>query len=86
MAQAAEVSSFTEVKHHKNNSNLHKRTPSREEDELLLSRMPSSLHAAKLRTHVQEEKLHTYHTPVEFSWKQFWVTFIYESLPPLRCC
>ena len=82
MEQTVEIPSIPEVKHHKNKSNLHKRTPSREEDELLLSRMPSSLHAAKLRTHVPEEKLHTYHTPVEFSWKQFWVTLLYETLPP----
>ncbi|MBT3214243.1 MAG: hypothetical protein HN351_06320 [Deltaproteobacteria bacterium] len=83
MDQAVSKTSFPEVKHHKNESKLHKRRPSKEEDEKLLSQFPNSLHAAKLRSALPEDKLHTLHNPVEFSWRQFWVTMLYENLPPV---
>lgn len=83
MDQAVSKSSFPEVKHHINKSSLHKRRPSKEEDEKLLSQFPNSLHAAKLRSALPEDKLHTLHNPVEFSWRQFWVTMLYENLPPV---
>jgi len=83
MDQAVSKTSFPEVKHHKNESKLHKRHPSKEEDEKLLSQFPNSLHAAKLRSALPEDKLHTLHNPVEFSWRQFWVTMLYENLPPV---
>ena len=71
------------VKHHKNQSTLQKRRPSKEEDEEFLAEVSTSLHAAKLRSQVPEDKLLTYHTPVEFSWKQFGATLVYENLPPV---
>ena len=83
MDQAVSKSSFPEVKHHINKSSLHKRRPSKEEDEQLLSQFSNSLDAAKLRSAIPEDRLHTLHTPVEFSWKQFWVTMLYENLPPV---
>jgi hypothetical protein len=82
MDQAVSKHSDPEVKHHKNKSMLHKRLPSKEEDGKLLSQFSNSLDAVKLRSSIPEDKLHTLHTPVEFSWKQFWVTMLYENLPP----
>ena len=70
------------VKHHKSPSSLQKRTPCKAGDEELLTQFSNSLDAAKLRKSGPHEKLHTYHTPVEFSWKQFFVTLFYENLPP----
>ena len=83
MDEAVSKPSFPEVKHHKNKSRLHKRRPSKEEDGQLLSQFSNSLDAAKLRSSIPEDKLHTLHTPVEFSWKQFWTTLLYENLPPV---
>jgi|TARA_B100000809_G_scaffold233982_1_gene251108 hypothetical protein len=34
------------------------------------------LDAARLRRQVPEDQHHTLHTPVEFSWKQFWITML----------
>ena len=56
-----------EVEHHKNESNLQKRRPSKVEDEKFHSELESSHDAAKLRMSSSDEKLHTFHTPVEFS-------------------
>ena len=67
MDEAVSKPSFPEVKHHKNKSRLHKRRPSKEEDVQLLSQFSNSLDAAKLRSSIPEDKLHTLHTPVEFS-------------------
>jgi hypothetical protein len=83
MTQTISEPPFPEVKHHKNKSQLHKRRPSKEEDGQLLSQFSNSLDAAKLRSSIPEDKLHTLHTPVEFSWKQFWTTMLYENLPPV---
>ena len=83
MEEAVSKPSFPEVKHHKNKSRLHKRRPSKEEDGQLLSQFSNSLDAAKLRSSIPKDKLHTLHTPVEFSWKQFWTTLLYENLPPV---
>ena len=83
MDQAVSKPSFPEVKHHKNKSRLHKRRPSKEEDGQLLSQFSNSLDAAKLRSSIPKDKVHTLHTPVEFSWKQFWTTLLYENLPPV---
>ena len=83
MDHAISEPAFPEVKHHKNQSLLHKRQPSKEVDEQLLSQFSNSLDAAKLRSSIPKDKLHTLHTPVEFSWKQFWTTILYENLPPV---
>ena len=72
-----------EVEHHKNESNLHKRRPSKEEDEQFHSKLEGSHEAAKLRRSSSDERMQSFHTPVEFSWSQFWTTFLYENLPPV---
>ena len=69
--------------HIKTQSSLQKRRPSNAEDEKFHSQLDSSHNAAKLRKSSSDEKLHTFHTPVEFSWSQFWIAFIYENLPPV---
>ena len=71
------------VEHQENVSTLQKRRPSKVEDEKFHSELESSHDAAKLRMSSSDEQLHTFHTPVEFSWSQFWITFIYENLPPV---
>ena len=71
------------VNHQKSVSSLQKRRPSKAEDEKFHSQLDSSHNAAKLRMSSSDEKLHTFHTPVEFSWSQFWIAFIYENLPPV---
>ena len=76
------TSKVPEVEHHKNESSLHKRRPSKEEDEHFHSNLEGSHEAAKLRRSSSGEKIQSFHTPVEFSWSQFWTTFIYENLPP----
>ena len=75
--------SVQSVNHQKNVSSLQKRRPSKAEDEKFHSQLDSSHKAAKLRMSSSDEKLHTFHTPVEFSWSQFWIAFIYENLPPV---
>ena len=59
------------VEHQENVSTLQKRRPSKVEDEKFHSELESSHDAAKLRKSSSDEKLHTFHTPVEFSWSQF---------------
>ena len=71
------------VHHQKNVSSLQKRRPSRDEDEQFASQLDSSHDAAKLRKSSSNERAYTFHTPVEFSWSQFWTAFIYETLPPV---
>ena len=83
MDSSEPTSKLSEVEHHKNESNLKKRRPSKAEDEKFHSELESSHDAAKLRMSSSDEKLHTFHTPVEFSWSQFWIAFIYENLPPV---
>ena len=75
--------SVQSVNHQKSVSSLQKRRPSKAEDEKFHSQLDSSHNAAKLRMSSSDEKLHTFHTPVEFSWSQFWIAFIYENLPPV---
>lgn len=83
MDQAESKTLFPEVKHHKNKSNLHRSRHSKEENKKLLSQFSNSLDAVKLRSQIPEDQHHTLHTPIEFSWKQFWVTLLYENLPPV---
>lgn len=64
------------VKHHKSESRLLKRRPSKQEDEQLLAGVSGKLDAARLHRQVPEDQHHTLHTPVEFSWKQFWITML----------
>ncbi len=49
MDQSIKNSNLREVEHQKNESNLHKRRPSKEEDEQFHSELEGSHEAAKLR-------------------------------------
>ena len=64
-------------------SSLYDRIASREENDLIISRMDSTYQAAKLRNTLYDKPQEEFHTPVEFSWSAFWKTFIYENLPPV---
>ena len=64
-------------------SSLYDRKASREENDLIISRMNSTYQAAKLRNTLYDKPSEEFHTPVEFSWSAFWKTFIYENLPPV---
>ena len=77
MDKSPKTSNLPEVEHHKNESNLHKRRPSKEEDEQFHSKLDGSHEAAKLRRSSSGERIESFHTPVEFSWSQFWTTFLY---------
>ena len=62
---------------------LYDRKASREENDLIISRMNSTFQAAKLRNTLYDKPPEEFHTPVEFSWSAFWKTFLYENLPPV---
>ena len=49
------------VKHEENTSSLHKRRPSREENEKFHSQLESRHSAAKLRMSSSDEKIHSFH-------------------------
>ena len=66
-----------------NESYLSLRIPSNENDEKFISGINSSYEAAKLRSASKDAKTNQYHSPVKFSWKDFWKTMIYENLPPV---
>ena len=66
-----------------NESYLSLRIPSNENDEKFISGINASYEAAKLRSASREAKSNQYHSPVKFSWKEFWKTMIYENLPPV---
>ena len=66
-----------------NDSYLSLRIPSNENDEKFISGINSSYEAAKLRSATKDAKANQYHSPVKFSWKDFWKTMIYENLPPV---
>ncbi len=64
-------------------SYLSLRKPSNEDDENFISGISSSYQAAKLRSASSNKSIENFHSPVNFSWKSFWKTFIYENLPPV---
>ena len=64
-------------------SYLSLRQPSNEEDQRFISGLNSSYEAAKLRSTSSDRSAKDFHSPVKFSWKDFWKTFIYENLPPV---
>ena len=66
-----------------NESYLSLRIPSNANDEKFISGINASYEAAKLRSASREAKSNQYHSPVKFSWKEFWKTMIYENLPPV---
>ena len=64
-------------------SHLSLRIPSNESDEKFISGISSVYEAAKLRSASKDASLDKYHSPVKFSWKEFWKTMVYENLPPV---
>ena len=56
---------------------------SQEENEKIISKMDYNYEAAKLRTLLADESSEKFYSPVEFSWKEFWKSFVYENLPPV---
>ena len=59
------------------------RKASKEENQVLIERIDSLSEAAKLRNILSDKSPESFHNPIEFSWKAFWKTFIYENLPPV---
>ena len=59
------------------------RKPSNADDENFISKIDSSYQAAKLRSASPDKKSDKFHSPVEFSWRAFWKSMIYENLPPV---
>ena len=70
-------------KHFRKPTSLHRRIPSKSENDLLLHKINNTHKSAKLRSVVSKENLDSLHEPIRFSWKQFWVTLFYEILPPV---
>ena len=66
-----------------NESYLSLRVPTNEKDERFISGINSSYEAAKLRSASKDSKVNEYHSPVKFSWREFWKTMLYENLPPV---
>jgi len=73
----------SDVEHQQHNSSLIRRTPSREVDDARLSGIHNSHTAANIRTVVGLDKVDELHEPIVFSWRQFWTTLLYETLPPV---
>ena len=71
------------IDHFQNKSQLHKRKPAITDHDEIISKNHNSTHIAKLRGNLPEDSINSLHDPVEFSWKQFWQTFVYENLPPI---
>ena len=71
------------IDHFEHESHLHKRYPSSNDHQEIISKNHNRTTIARLRSSISDDKIDTLHDPVEFSWKQFWQTFIYENLPPV---
>ena len=54
----------------------------KQNEEELGSRHHSNYKSAISRTHIGAEDCGKYSNPVEFSWRQFWQSFLYENIPP----
>ena len=59
------------------------RKPSNQDDEKFISGIDSPYQAAKLRSASKGKTVDKFHSPVSFSWKAFWKSFVYENLPPV---
>ena len=59
------------------------RKPSNDDDEVFIKSINYPYQAAKLRSASPSKNANQFHSPVKFSWKAFWKTFIYENLPPV---
>ena len=69
--------------HFEHESHLHKRNPTSDDHQEIISKSHNTTNVARLRSSISDDEIKTLHDPVEFSWKQFWETFIYENLPPV---
>ena len=69
--------------HFEHESHLHKRNPTSDDHQDIISKSHNTTNVARLRSSISDDEIKTLHDPVEFSWKQFWETFIYENLPPV---
>ena len=75
--------SNAEKHHFRQRTTLHKRIPSKQNDEQLLKKVSNTHKSAKIRSTLNPEQINDLHEPVHFSWAQFWVTFLYENIPPV---
>ena len=71
----------TEIEHFRSPTSLHKRKVSINTEDRLLSKVSESYKAAQVRKFIPEDEIKSLHEPVEFSWRQFWISLIYEVLP-----
>ena len=69
--------------HYRNPTSLHKRDPVEDEESINYEEINNSHKSANIRGIQDEKFLEKLHNPVTFNWSQFWVTFLYENLPPV---
>ena len=71
----------TEIEHFRSPTSLHKRTVNIDTEDRLLSKISESYNAAQVRKFIPEDEIKSLHEPVIFSWIQFWISLVYETLP-----
>ena len=71
----------TEIEHFRSPTSLHKRTVNIDTEDRLLSKVSESYNAAQVRKFIPEDEIKSLHEPVAFSWRQFWISLVYETLP-----
>ena len=59
------------------------RKPSNDDEEKFISGIESPSQAAPVSSASKNKTGDKFHSPVSFSWKAFWKSFIYENLPPV---
>ena len=69
--------------HYRNPTSIHKRDPVEDEESINYEEINNSHKSANIRGIQDEKFLEKLHNPVTFNWSQFWVTFLYENLPPV---
>ena len=63
--------------HFEHESHLHKRNPTSDDHQEIISKSHNTTNVAILRSSISDDEIKTLHDPVEFTWKLFWETFIY---------
>ena len=71
----------TDIEHFRSPTSLHKRKVNIETEDRLLSKVSESYNAAQVRKFIPADEIESLHQPVTFSWRQFWISLLYESLP-----
>ena len=71
------------IDHFEHESHLHKRYPSSNDHQEIISKNHNRTTIARLKSSISDDKNDTLHDQVKFSLKQFFQTFIYENLPPV---